>query len=109
MEVEISEFSKTTRNNLWYRCTPLRDWLSYFKCLFRLLGFKASPLQGEDTWFDTKKRYMIKVKDVVFYELSKLYFYCENNKMEKWMNMNPYYKLVTGSEIPDKSYFYKSK
>lgn len=34
---------------------------------------------------------MIRVHDVVFHSLSKLYFRCENKKMERWMNMNPYY------------------
>ena len=29
--------------------------------------------------------------DIVFHQLSKLLFRCENNKMERWMNMNPYY------------------
>lgn len=35
---------------------------------------------------------MICVNDIVFHKLSKLYFRCENKKMERWMNMNPYYQ-----------------
>lgn len=38
---------------------------------------------------------MIKVNDIVFHSLSKLYFRCENKKMERWMNMNPYYSVST--------------
>lgn len=34
---------------------------------------------------------MIMVNDIVFHGLSKLYFRCENKKMERWMNMNPYF------------------
>jgi hypothetical protein len=33
----------------------------------------------------------IKVGDIVFHQLSKLLFKCENKKMERWMNMNSYY------------------
>jgi len=36
---------------------------------------------------------MIKKGDIVIHTLSKLYFRCENQKMERWMNMNPFYKL----------------
>lgn len=42
---------------------------------------------------------MIKVKDIVFHELSRLYFRCENTKMEKWMNMNNYYRIATKEEV----------
>lgn len=31
------------------------------------------------------------VGDIVFHQLSKLLFKCENKKMERWMNMNTYY------------------
>lgn len=34
---------------------------------------------------------MIHTNDIVLHQLSKLYFRCENKKMERWMNMNPYY------------------
>jgi hypothetical protein len=51
---------------------------------------------------------MIKVNDIVQHGLSKLYFICENKKMERWMNMNPYYKLMPNDIVP-KSYFLKNK
>jgi len=51
---------------------------------------------------------MIKVKDTVLHTLSGLYYLCENTKHEKWMNQNPYYKLVQ-KDIVSESYFYKSK
>lgn len=34
---------------------------------------------------------MIKKGDVAFHILSRLYFKCENTKMERWMNMNKFY------------------
>ena len=34
----------------------------------------------------------IRVGDIVFHQLSKLLFKCENKKMERWMNMNPFYQ-----------------
>lgn len=34
---------------------------------------------------------MIRKGDIVYHLLSKLYFKCENNKMERWMNMNNFY------------------
>jgi hypothetical protein len=34
---------------------------------------------------------MIKKNDIVLHTLSGLYFECENRKMERWMNMNPFY------------------
>lgn len=51
---------------------------------------------------------MIKVKDIVLHTLSGLYYHCENNKQEKWMNQNTYYKLVPKGSVPE-SYFYKNK
>jgi hypothetical protein len=48
----------------------------------------------------------IKVGNIVFHELSKLYFRCENKKHERWMNMNPFYKLVSNDSVPEK-YFKK--
>lgn len=50
---------------------------------------------------------MIKVKDIVQHTLSGLFFICENNKQEKWMNQNPFYKLVPKGSV-DKSYFQKT-
>jgi len=38
---------------------------------------------------------MIKKGDIVFHQLSKLYFRCENAKMARWMNVNPFYILST--------------
>ncbi len=35
---------------------------------------------------------MIRVGDIVFHQLSKLLFKCENKKHERWMNMNPFYQ-----------------
>lgn len=54
---------------------------------------------------------MIKTKNIVFHELSKLFFVCENSKMERWMNMNPYYRVATTKEITSipSGYFYKNK
>lgn len=37
----------------------------------------------------------IKVGDIVFHQLSKLLFKCENTKHERWMNMNPFYIKTT--------------
>ena len=51
---------------------------------------------------------MIKVGNIVKHELSNLYFICENKKMERWMNMNPYYKLMPDDVVP-KTYFHKNK
>lgn len=48
----------------------------------------------------------IKIGDTVLHELSGLYFICENKKMERWMNMNHYYKLMR-KNIVEKSYFEK--
>lgn len=36
---------------------------------------------------------MIQKGNIVFHELSKLYFKCENKKMAYWMNMNKYYTI----------------
>jgi hypothetical protein len=33
----------------------------------------------------------IKKGDIVYHQLSKLLFRCENTKHERWMNMNTYY------------------
>lgn len=30
--------------------------------------------------------------DIVFHQLSKLLFRCENNKHQRWMNMNQFYQ-----------------
>ena len=51
---------------------------------------------------------MIVKGDIVFHELSKLYFICENNKMSRWMNMNKYYVLAD-KNVVEMSYFYKNK
>lgn len=48
----------------------------------------------------------IKKGDTVLHELSGLYYRCENNQQARWMNMNPFYKLVPGDIVPD-SYFIK--
>ena len=45
--------------------------------------------------------------DIVFHKLSKLYFICENEKHVRWMNMNPYYELVSKDSVPE-SYFKKN-
>lgn len=34
----------------------------------------------------------IRVGDIVYHQLSKLLFKCENKKHERWMNMNPFYQ-----------------
>ncbi len=50
---------------------------------------------------------MIKVGDTVLHELSNLYFRCENKKQERWMNMNPFYKLVSSNSVSE-GYFKKN-
>jgi len=42
----------------------------------------------------------IMVGDIVYHQLSKLLFRCENNKMMRWMNMNPFY-IKTNSKTID--------
>ncbi len=49
---------------------------------------------------------MIIVGDIVFHTLSKLYFICENNKQERWMNMNSYYVKSNDVMLPS-TYFKK--
>jgi hypothetical protein len=34
----------------------------------------------------------IQIGDIVFHQLSKLLFKCQNKQQERWMNMNPYYQ-----------------
>lgn len=41
----------------------------------------------------------IRINDIVFHQLSKLLFKCENKKHERWMNMNPYYQKTDLKEI----------
>lgn len=50
----------------------------------------------------------IRVGMIVLHELSGLYYRCENGKMERWMNMNPFYKIVSKDQIPPPSYFKKN-
>ncbi len=50
---------------------------------------------------------MIEVHDIALHILSGLYYRCENTKQKKWMNENPFYKLVPKNTVPD-SYFFKS-
>jgi len=54
---------------------------------------------------------MIKVKDIVYHSLSGLYYRCENAKMEKWMNMNNFYRKATEEEVKGlpELYFVKYK
>jgi len=52
---------------------------------------------------------MIKKGDIVLHQLSGLFYICENTKMERWMNMNPYYIVAPDLLKPDKSYFIKNK
>lgn len=33
----------------------------------------------------------IRVGDIVFHQLSKLLFRCQNKQQERWMNLNTYY------------------
>lgn len=49
----------------------------------------------------------IKKGDTVLHQLSRLYFKCENNQQARWMNMNPFYKIVPGDSVPA-SYFKKN-
>ena len=41
----------------------------------------------------------IQIGDIVYHKLSKLLFKCENNKHQRWMNMNPFYVKTTLKEI----------
>ena len=41
----------------------------------------------------------IKVGDIVFHQLSKLLFRCENNKHMRWMNQNKFYIKTPFKEI----------
>lgn len=41
----------------------------------------------------------IQVGDIVFHQLSKLLFRCENKKMMRWMNMNPFYQKTNLQSI----------
>ena len=42
--------------------------------------------------------------DVVLHTLSGLFYRCENQKHEKWMNESPFYRLVPKDSVPE-SYF----
>lgn len=50
---------------------------------------------------------MIRVHDIVFHTLSRLYYKCENQKHERWMNMNLFYVKADRSSVPE-SYFTKT-
>lgn len=39
------------------------------------------------------------VGDIVYHQLSKLLFRCENNKHMRWMNMNPFYVKTNLTKI----------
>lgn len=41
----------------------------------------------------------IRVGDIVFHQLSKLLFKCENKKHERWMNMNRFYQKTNLAKI----------
>lgn len=49
----------------------------------------------------------IRVGFIVLHELSGLYYKCENKKQERWMNMNPFYKLAPNDSVPE-TYFINS-
>lgn len=49
----------------------------------------------------------VKVGDIVYHQLSKLLFKCENNKHERWMNMNEFYQKTNLNKI-DYEQFEKS-
>jgi hypothetical protein len=42
----------------------------------------------------------IQVGDIILHQLSKLYFICENKKMQKWMNENKFYQKVPRDTVP---------
>jgi hypothetical protein len=50
---------------------------------------------------------MIRIGDIVLHTLSKLYFICENNKQERWMNMNSYY--VKSNDVTLLSTYFKKQ
>jgi hypothetical protein len=39
------------------------------------------------------------VGDIVYHQLSKLLFRCEDKKQQRWMNMNPFYIRTNLKEI----------
>lgn len=43
---------------------------------------------------------IIRKGDTVLHQLSGLYFICENTKMERWMNMNPFYIWQPSDVVP---------
>ncbi len=47
----------------------------------------------------------IVVGDIVLHTLSGLYYKCENNKHQRWMNENPYYELQDKNVVPP-TYFH---
>lgn len=49
----------------------------------------------------------IKMGDIVLHTLTGLYYKCENQKHERWMNMNNFYILADRSAVPE-SYFTKT-
>jgi len=49
----------------------------------------------------------IRVGDIVFHQLSKLLFRCENLKHERWMNMNPFYQKTNLKKIDYDEYYSK--
>lgn len=67
-------------------------------------SFYSSRDGGKE--FARKLRF-IKVGDIVLHSLSGLYFYCENKKHERWMNMNSFYSIAP-TDVVDKSYFLKN-
>ena len=52
---------------------------------------------------------MIKIGDIALHTLSGLYYRCENKKMERWMNTNPYYQFVPKESAPNNDYFKKDR
>jgi hypothetical protein len=49
---------------------------------------------------------MIKVGDIVLHTISGLYYKCENNKQQRWMNMSTFYKVANDIILPP-NYFIK--
>jgi hypothetical protein len=41
----------------------------------------------------------IRVGDIVYHQLSKLLFKCQNKQQERWMNMNHFYEKTNLKEI----------
>jgi hypothetical protein len=63
----------------------------------------VTQINSEGNCGGTNSKYIymgeIRIGDIVFHQLSKLLFKCENKKHERWMSMNPFYQKTDLKEI----------